>query len=395
MAQGVTIAITGFLPVMAIVSLAPAIPTLLQHFAGEPHAATLVPLMVTAPGALVALLSPVAGWIADRVGRRVIILIATFFYGFLGAAPLLLHSLRLIFISRLALGIAEAVILTVVNTLLGDYFEPSGRRKWLGVQGVSGPVLGTAVIATSGALTARFWNGAFLIYLIAFPIFIAMLMYFYEPAIGSGEQGPTAAEGSSTFPLKTVFIYCAATLFTAVLYYVFLVQGALAFAAIGVSSAGQLGILIGIASIGVPAGAFAFSLLAKHWSIAHLMALTLLTFGVGLVGMSFMRDFQSMTAFAFVQQFGSGAAIPTLIFWVSNAVDPQHRGRAMGAWVSAFFAGQFVSPAIFALVRNVSGSLLHAFTVMGVLGLLGAVAALVLGRVAPPVPPDIRTAGTI
>ena len=306
-AQGVTIAITGFLPVMAIVSLAPAIPTLMKHFAGEPYAATLVPLMVTAPGALVALLSPLAGWMADRIGRRVLIIVATFFYGFLGAAPLLLHSLHVIFVTRLALGLVEAIILTVVNTLLADYYEPAGRRKWLTVQGISGPVLGTTIIAASGALTARFWNGAFMIYLIAFPIFIAMLMYFYEPRIGSEKLGPAVAEVGSTFPVKTVIVYCAVTLFTAVLYYVFLIQGGLAFEAIGVSSAAQLGILIGIASTGVPVGAFAFGLLAKRWSTAQLMALTLATFGVGLIGMSFMRDFRSMTAFAFVQQFGSGA----------------------------------------------------------------------------------------
>ena len=391
-AQGVTIAITGFLPVMAIVSLAPAIPTLMKHFVGEPYAATLVPLMVTAPGALVALLSPLAGWMADRIGRRVLIIAATFFYGFLGAAPLLLHSLQVIFMTRLALGLVEAVILTVVNTLLADYFDPAGRRKWLTVQGISGPILGTTIIATSGALTARFWNGAFMIYLIAFPIFIAMLMYFYEPRLGSKQEGPTLAESGAAFPVKTVVVYSAVTLFTAVLYYVFLIQGGLAFEAIGVTSAGQLGILIGAASIGVPAGAFAFGLLSKRWSIAQLMALTLATFGVGLMGISFMRDFRWMTAFAFIQQFGSGAAVPTLIFWVSNVVDPQHRGRAMGAWVSAFFAGQFLSPAIFALVRNASGSLLRAFTVMGALGLIGAVAAILLSGVVTPLLPDKRTA---
>ena len=64
----------------------------------------------------------------------------------------------------------------------------------------------------------------------------------------------------------------------------------------------------------------------------------------------------------------------------------------MGAWVSAFFAGQFLSPAIFALVRNASGSLLRAFTVMGALGVFGAVAALILSGAVAPVLPDKRTA---
>ena len=57
-AQGVVIAVAAFFPIMAIVSLAPAVPKILQHFAGSPNASVLVPLMVTAPGIMVTLFSP-------------------------------------------------------------------------------------------------------------------------------------------------------------------------------------------------------------------------------------------------------------------------------------------------------------------------------------------------
>ncbi len=38
--QGIIIALTAFLPIPAIVSLAPAVPTLIQHFAGVPYVET-------------------------------------------------------------------------------------------------------------------------------------------------------------------------------------------------------------------------------------------------------------------------------------------------------------------------------------------------------------------
>src|SRR5689334_12107155 len=85
--QGITIAVAAFFPIMAIISLAPAVPSILWHFQDAPQAPTLVPLLVTAPGIMVALLSPVAGWAADRFGRRPLIIAATFLYGVLGIAP--------------------------------------------------------------------------------------------------------------------------------------------------------------------------------------------------------------------------------------------------------------------------------------------------------------------
>ena len=69
-AQGIIIALTAFLPILAIVSLAPAVPTLIQHFSGVRWAETLVPLMLTAPGLVIAVTGPFSGWLADRVGRR-------------------------------------------------------------------------------------------------------------------------------------------------------------------------------------------------------------------------------------------------------------------------------------------------------------------------------------
>ena len=54
--QGFTLAVAAFFPIMAIVSLAPAVPKIMEHFPGTPNAQILVPLMVTTPGIMVTLL---------------------------------------------------------------------------------------------------------------------------------------------------------------------------------------------------------------------------------------------------------------------------------------------------------------------------------------------------
>nr|HEK7484533.1 MFS transporter [Klebsiella quasipneumoniae] len=126
--QGIIIALTAFLPILAIVSLAPAVPTLIQHFAGVPYVETLVPLMLTAPGLVIAIAGPCTGWLADKFGRRKLLLSATLLYGICGTMPLYITSLTGIFCSRLGVGLAEAVVLTIANTMLIDYFDDKQRR---------------------------------------------------------------------------------------------------------------------------------------------------------------------------------------------------------------------------------------------------------------------------
>ena len=44
--QGITIVTAAFLPIFAIVSMFPAVPSIIDHFAADPDARWKVPLMV-------------------------------------------------------------------------------------------------------------------------------------------------------------------------------------------------------------------------------------------------------------------------------------------------------------------------------------------------------------
>ena len=59
--------------------LAPILPTLSTVFKSSAGAAALVPLILTIPALFIAILSPFAGAIADKVGRKRILIIALFF----------------------------------------------------------------------------------------------------------------------------------------------------------------------------------------------------------------------------------------------------------------------------------------------------------------------------
>ena len=58
------------LTILSNTLISPALPGLRAFFAGQPHVQLLVPLLVTAPSIMVALLAPFAGLLADRFGRK-------------------------------------------------------------------------------------------------------------------------------------------------------------------------------------------------------------------------------------------------------------------------------------------------------------------------------------
>ena len=74
--QGIILLIGSCLPILGAVLLAPILPTLSTVFKASPGAEALVPLILTIPALFIPILAPFAGAIADKVGRKRILISA-------------------------------------------------------------------------------------------------------------------------------------------------------------------------------------------------------------------------------------------------------------------------------------------------------------------------------
>jgi len=388
--QGMVVILTGFLPILAIVSMFPAVGAMIGHFAQtDPSAATKVPSMVTAPGLAIAIIALFAGVLVDKFGRRKLLLASTFSYGFIGAIPFFLEDLDWIYASRLLLGVSEAAILTTVNTLIADYWDEGERRKWLTLQGLVGPALSSVMIFFAGTLTEWRWNGIFLLYLCALPIFFAMLRYVYEPQsdaavrrnLGMDEAGVTG----ESFPWSTVLTIGSVTLFSSLIYYVFIVNGSIVWQELGVADPKSIGRISSLPSLFILAGALVFWFQGKRGVSQPVQLLTMLgLLGSGLSVMGLATGWQGMIAGMVLQQTGAGMAVVTLIAWAQKMLPYAHRGRGMGVWTATFFFGQFASPLILSPVRMALGSMQAAFLAAGLTAMVGGAVLLLVMRARQP-----------
>jgi MFS family permease len=383
--QGWILVMSGFLPVMAIIALSPTLPTLLAHFKDVGNPQLMVPLLITAPSACIALFAPAAGVITDRFGRRNLMLWAMAVYGIGGFIPFFIDNFWAVVAGRVVIGLGEAAVLTVSNTLMADYFDEKARHRWLMLQGLAGSILGSVTIACSGFLAAKGWQWPFAVYGVAFPILIASIFYLYEPQRRVRQQADAAAPAAgSPFPVKVAMVVCGVTVLLSTIYYVQVIHFSVLLKELGVLDPQAIGLAMAIPSLGVPIGSVVFKLTTR-FGVPRQIALVFLAYCIGLGGIGLAPDYKVALAFAFVQQLANGIIVPVLVAFAQSSFSFQHRGRGMGWWASAFFAAQFLSPAVVNLVRGLFGGLQPAFVVFAVIAGIGAVVTmLVRGRAAAP-----------
>lgn len=371
--HGVVLMASAVMPVMAIVSLVPVLPMLAREFSTTSGAAILVPMMLTVPALCVALFSPIAGWLSDRVGRKRILVAALFFYGLIGLLPLFLDHLPLILGSRILLGVNEAAIMTVATTMLGDYFDGKRRERWVAIQTAVTSLSAIVLIAVGGILGEAFGSrGPFMLYLLALPIGIAAAVLLFEPAA-------TVRDASrAPFPLRAIGSILAITLGAALLFYTLMLQIGTILEGVGVSSPAVIGGVGAAANLGVVFGALMFRRLPAA-SPRLLVASGFALSAAGYIGVGASSGFWSVAILTIVACIGGGILLPTLLTWTLHVLPPFARGRGTGLWTGTFFLGQFIAPILSITLAGMTGGLQPTLTL---LGCLAAVAAGVLAIVA-------------
>ena len=138
--------------------------------------------VVTMPSIWVLLFSPVAGWLADRFGRRNLLLASMVVYALVGIAPAFLKNLYAIIAARVGVGVCESIVITVSTTLIGDYFKGRTRDRWMASQTAVASLSALGIIYLGGQLGAEFgWRGPFYLYIYSLVLAFGVYAFVWEP----------------------------------------------------------------------------------------------------------------------------------------------------------------------------------------------------------------------
>jgi MFS family permease len=393
--QGIMLLLPITLAVMGISVLTPVVPLLLEQFKNVPnHEYLVIGGVLTMPAIWVLLFSPAAGWMADRWGRRKLLVVSMMVYAFVGIAPVFLDNLYAIILSRVAVGICESIVMTVSTTLISDYYKGRARERWMASQTAVASVSALGIIYLGGQLGAAYgWRGPFYLYIYSLPLAFCVLASIWEPSTAE-RRTDDAADDTAQYqqvPWGRIIGICAITLLASISFYTVITKNAEALVALGVSDPAQIGRLTMLASIGVPLGTFIFWGLSRV-KIGWLLFIDFTLVGVGFAWMGQAGDAHTYAWGSFINQIGCGLVLPTMLVWATRGLAYAIRGRVNGMWQAAFAIGQFLSGMVVTLLSHLLGGLLPTLAVMGKAILVFAVIAAVAGMVWPtPAAPAVQS----
>ncbi|WP_334185147.1 MFS transporter [Novosphingobium sp.] len=385
---GLSLLLPITLTTMAIVLLTPIVPDLMAEFSAVPNHEYWVPMILTLPSLCVALLCPVAGIMGDYFGRRRLLLFSFLLYAAVGVLPVFLHDLTSILISRVGVGIAEALIYVLSTTMIGDYYKGAARDRWLAAQTAFASMSALLFFNLGGAMGESGWRTPFWAYASALVMFALVSKYTWEQ---SGEPASAAQPDDKAdapprnlswagFPWAKMAMIVLITIYGSVFFYTVQIQAPSGLAALGLASPAERGFLTSIASIGVPLGTFLYSRIGPKWPVGRLLLVEFALLSLGFALMGRAGNVPGFLVGCFVNQIGAGLLLPTLLVWSMSTLSFENRGRGTGFWQSAFALGQFLSPLVVTFTGQRTGGLLGAFMTLSVAALGGVVIALIASR---------------
>lgn len=168
----------SLIAVLGVSSVTPAFPNLAKALNVAPEN---IGLLVTAFTLPTLLLGPIIGVLADRIGRKKIIVPSLLLFGIAGTACAFVRDFNLLLLFRLLQGIGAASLLSLSVTLIGDLYAGERRTAAMGYN-ASVSSIGTASYPTiGGALATIGWYYPFMLPVAAIPIALVVLFALKNP----------------------------------------------------------------------------------------------------------------------------------------------------------------------------------------------------------------------
>lgn len=363
------------LTVMAGATISPSLPGLLEHFHDVPNAATLVPLILTAPGLAIAVSAPICGWLVDKTDPKLVLVTAICLYIAAGSSGLWLEGLMPILWGRILLGLSVGAVMTSSTTLVAHLWPGPERARVLGYQASAMGFGGVVFILGGGLLADISWRGAFAMYLV--PLVLLPLVVLGVPSGIRGKDQPGAAGAPTGFPLAFAAGIYLSTFCIFLIFYMIPTQLPFLLRDLGAEDASTTGFAIAVLTLCSALTSLAFGRLRERVSAAMIGAL-----GFGIVAACYAVIAGAeglLPVFAAAPFIGIalGAAMPNHVTWLNARVPARMRGRANGFMSMSVFLGQFCSAFAGAGLAAAGGGRGAAFLGLGALS--AAIAAVYVG----------------
>jgi MFS family permease len=337
-----TLLLVSSLTIMSVITISPALPQMAIAFGNVENASFLVKLVLTLPALMIAICSPVAGALIDRYGRIKILQLSLILYAFSGSAGYFLNNIYYILASRALLGISVGMSMTIVITLIADYFEGMERQKFVGLQIAFMSIASILFVGLGGILSDFGWKYPFLIYLFSLVVLPLTFMFLYEPAkIEKRDRVNRDIKAP-----RLIWMLFINIMLMWIIFFLIPVQIPFLLKALGIQKNALVGAAIAISTGFSALSSFSYARIKNRLSFLTIFSIGYLLLAAGFLSVSISNNYVLVIVGMILSGLGVGMMIPNTNMWVMKMAPPQIRGKEIGKLTTFWFLGQFLSPII-------------------------------------------------
>lgn len=171
--------LAALFPILGISLISPVLNSLLDPFNATSANIGLMISVYTAPPIV---LIPVAGWLADKFGRKLVLVSSLMLFGLAGVAIAFSTDFQTALSLRFLQGVSFAGLNPIIITSIGDLYDGDREATGQGIRFMFSSFSSTIFPLLAGVLVILAWQYPFLLYGLAIPAALALLLWFEEPS---------------------------------------------------------------------------------------------------------------------------------------------------------------------------------------------------------------------
>jgi len=357
------------LTIMSMITISASLPDMTKTFSDVPNGGKLVKMVLSFPGLFIALSAIIAGLVIDRIGRLKLLGVALVLYAVSGSSGYWLDNLYAILAGRALLGICVGITMTIVTTLVADYYQGKARQKFAGLQIAVMSLGGIIFITLGGVLADISWRVPFLLYFFSILILPFTYLFLKEPV--KVEEIHTKVKAVKS-PKIIWFVFVNVMLMW-IMFFIIPIQIPFYLKSIGIEKNSLIGVAIASSTFFSAIGAISFSKIKDRFSFKQIFGLGYLLMAIAYICIAVGNSYEMVMLAMLLGGLGMGVMIPNANVWVMQLAPLEIRGREIGRLTTFWFMGQFLSPIILLPMLDVVSQSQLYFLIAGILLILSLI----------------------
>jgi MFS transporter, ACDE family, multidrug resistance protein len=338
-----SITVTG---ILANTLIYPAIPDILDDLGVDDGGAGILVAAASLPGIAVA---PLIGVLADRFGRKQVLVPCLVVFALFGALAALAPTFGWLLLARFGQGVGSAGLINLATIVISDTWSGVDRARMLGYNSAILTVSLAVLPAVGGLLTdLGSWRYSFAPYPLALITALVVLVRLDSgPSDRTGSIGDQVRAAANAARRPEVLAPLGLAFVTFVMVFgLFLTVLPLHLEREFGLSASERGLLLSVPALGATAGALALGRLRRRVGPRHIVVLSFALFAAAYPVVGLAGSLVLIVVAGVVYGLGEGMVLPTLTDVVAESAPDASRGAVLSLQVSAIRAGQSAGPLI-------------------------------------------------